>query len=91
MTHDRTDRRVQRTRRLLQDALMALSTERGFDAVTVGDIAERANVNRATFYRHYQDKYGLVDEMFQQATDRLRRSFKPPHKRSSDIDLRNPP
>jgi AcrR family transcriptional regulator len=37
-----------------------LAAERGFDAITVGDIARRAGVNRATFYRHYQDKYDLA-------------------------------
>ena len=54
------DLRVRRTRRLLRDALIALTAERGFGAVSVGDIAARAMVNRATFYRHYQDKNDLV-------------------------------
>ena len=47
------DRRVIRTRQLLRDALMELILEDGYDAVTVQDIAERANVGRATFYLHY--------------------------------------
>ncbi|HEY1014631.1 MAG TPA: TetR/AcrR family transcriptional regulator [Herpetosiphonaceae bacterium] len=54
------DLRVRRTRRLLHAALIELTGEKGFAAVTVGDISERAMVNRATFYRHYQDKYDLV-------------------------------
>jgi AcrR family transcriptional regulator len=45
---------------LLQEALIELAAERGFDAIAVGDIARRAGVNRATFYRHYQDKYDLA-------------------------------
>ncbi len=48
------DRRVIRTRQLLRDALMELIFEVGYDAVTVRDIAERANVGRATFYLHYE-------------------------------------
>ena len=56
------DLRVRRTRKLLQDALIELTIERGFSAVTVRDIAERAMVNRATFYRHYQDKYDLLNK-----------------------------
>src|SRR4051794_34187736 len=54
------DLRVRRTRKLLRDAFMELTTEKGFAAVTVQDITERAMVNRATFYRHYQDKYALA-------------------------------
>lgn len=50
------DMRVERTRRRLQEALFALARERGFEHVAVSDIAERAEVNRSTFYQHYADK-----------------------------------
>ena len=56
MTEPKLDRRVVRTRRLLSKALMELilENEKGYDGVTVQDIAERANVGRATFYLHYK-------------------------------------
>lgn len=54
------DLRVQRTRKLLQEALIELTVEKGFAAVTVRDITERARVNRSTFYRHYLDKHDLL-------------------------------
>jgi AcrR family transcriptional regulator len=57
------DLRVRRTRKTLQDALIALTVEKGFAAVTVRDITERAMVNRSTFYRHYLDKYGLLEQL----------------------------
>jgi AcrR family transcriptional regulator len=50
------DRRVTRTRTLLQDALIALIPERGYAAITVEDICEKANVGRSTFYTHYAGK-----------------------------------
>ena len=53
------DPRVKRTRKLLQDALLELLTEKNFDAITVQDIAERSTINRATFYAHFADKYAL--------------------------------
>jgi len=56
------DLRVRRTRRLLQRALIELTTEKGFAALTVGEIARRALVNRSTFYRHYTDKQALLDD-----------------------------
>lgn len=54
------DLRVQRTRKLLREALIDLTMEKGFATLTIHDIAERAMVNRATFYRHYEDKYDLA-------------------------------
>ncbi len=91
MTHDRPDLRVQRTQQLIQDALIELSNERGFNAVTVGEIARRAKVNRATFYRHYQDKYGLVEEIFHEAIDRMHQDLDPPGEVALNIDPTEPP
>ena len=54
------DRRVQRTRQSLHQALIALMIEKGYDAVTIGDIIDRANVGRSTFYAHYTDKADLL-------------------------------
>lgn len=58
--HKRTDRRIERTRALLRDALMALVVERPWESITVQDITDRANVNRATFYLHFRDKDELL-------------------------------
>lgn len=60
MTQSLEDLRVRRTRKLLQRALLEAASEKGFSQVTVRDITERAMVNRATFYRHYEDKYDLL-------------------------------
>lgn len=54
------DPRVKRTRLLIQNALVSLLGETEFESITVQEIAERATVNRATFYAHYEDKYDLV-------------------------------
>jgi len=54
------DRRVVRTRALLQDALVALMVEKGYEAITVQEIIDRANVGRATFYAHFADKRSLL-------------------------------
>jgi len=56
----RTDRRVQRTRRLLQEALINLIRQRKYTAVTVQDMVDRANVGRTTFYLHYGNKDDLL-------------------------------
>lgn len=68
---NKTDRRVQRTRQLLRDALMELIVEKGYDAISVQDITERANVARPTFYLHYNDKEQLLLTSMQEIYDEL--------------------
>lgn len=55
----KTDKRVQRTRELLQKALIELIAERGYDDVTIQNIVDRANIGRTTFYLHYNSKDAL--------------------------------
>ena len=59
MEPEKSDRRVKRTRQLLRAALIQLIAEKGYDAVTIQDITERANLGRTTFYLHYQSKDDL--------------------------------
>lgn len=54
------DRRIQRTQELLKAALMSLIREKGFEALSVQDIIDRANVGRATFYAHFDNKEDLL-------------------------------
>jgi AcrR family transcriptional regulator len=64
----RTDRRVRRTRDLLQKALLSLIKEKGYDSITIRDILERADVGRSTFYMHYRDK----DDLFRSGFEDIR-------------------
>lgn len=59
MGNGKVNRRAQRTREQLQQALTELLTERGYDAIRVQDITERANVGRTTFYAHFRSKEDL--------------------------------
>src|SRR5258706_12589554 len=63
--------RLRRTRKLLREALIELIEERGFEALTIGEITERAMVSRAAFYRNYKDKYDLVEQIFEEAMSAL--------------------
>ncbi|GHO85921.1 TetR/AcrR family transcriptional regulator [Dictyobacter formicarum] len=77
MSQNSDDLRVRRTRKLLREALIELIEERGFDSLTVGEIAQRAMVSRAAFYRYYQDKYDLVEKIFEDAIEALTRDIDP--------------
>ena len=65
------DRRVARSRTALQRALISLTLEKGYDAVTVGEICTAANVGRSTFYAHFTGK----DDLKRRGLDHLRREL----------------
>ena len=65
MTKKITDRRVQRTRKLLHKALMSLILEKKYESITVQEILDRADVGRSTFYMHFRDKDELLFSGFQ--------------------------
>jgi len=68
----KTDRRVQRTRELLQKALIELISERGYEAIKIQNIVDRANVGRTTFYKHYSSK----DELFMSCHEAVVNKFR---------------
>jgi AcrR family transcriptional regulator len=55
------DPRVVRTRQLIQQAFMDLFREKSFEEITIQEIADRATINRVTFYAHFQDKFALLE------------------------------
>lgn len=69
------DRRIQRTHRLLGDALVTLILEKGYDAVTIKDITERADVAYVTFFRHYKEKDDLLFEQLEHIIQELEDVF----------------
>jgi AcrR family transcriptional regulator len=84
------DRRVQRTRQVLQQAFKEvvhekghaatgiLGIEKGFLAMSIQEITERANVNRGTFYLHFADKYMLADTIIREQFHQMVASTLPP-------------
>lgn len=63
------DRRVARTRAMLEKAHLDLILEKGYEAVTIQDICDAANIGRSTFYTHYADK----DDLKQKSLEHLRK------------------
>ncbi|MBI5957231.1 MAG: TetR/AcrR family transcriptional regulator [Chloroflexi bacterium] len=68
---NRFERRKQRTRRLLLDTARALLLERGYDAITVQEITDRADLGRGTFYVHFKDKEEIIWTLVQENVDEL--------------------
>jgi len=71
---EKLDPRVKRTRGLILRSFESLLAEKGFETISVQDVTDKAEVNRATFYAHFHDKYELLDysisQMFKQEIEK---------------------
>jgi AcrR family transcriptional regulator len=63
---------------MLREAMLSLVLEKGYDAVTIEDITERADLGRTTFYLHYHDKEDLLLESLTEVADELKRQILEP-------------
>ena len=67
MERVKIDRRRRYTLSVIREAFFALLAEIGFAKMTVADICRRAEINRGTFYLHYEDKFALLDTLIDEA------------------------
>ena len=61
------DLRIKKTKRAIRNAFYELIKEKPLEKITVREIAERAEINKTTFYAHYETVYDLVDQLEQEA------------------------
>ena len=60
-----------RSRKLIKTAFMELAAEKEISKITVKDIADRADINRGTFYAHYRDVYDVLEQIEDEAIENL--------------------
>lgn len=82
------DKRVRKTRSALKDSLISLMQEKDFRDISVTDIVETADVNRGTFYRHFQYKEELLEELIEEVLADLVRSYREPYENVEIFDVR---
>lgn len=75
MTDQKENRSSRRSRRLIREAFLELLEERELDKITVIDIVKRADVTRSTFYVHYPDIYGIIEEIQKEIISRHLEAF----------------
>ena len=78
MTHSGTssvDKRVVRTKRAIRNAFTELLAEKDINYITIKDIADRANINRKTFYNYYNGIYQLIEEIEKDLVDKFELTF----------------
>jgi AcrR family transcriptional regulator len=67
----KVDRRITKSQEAIKKAFTELMSEKSFDAITIRDISDRANVNRGTIYLHYMDKFDLLDKIIEEHINKL--------------------
>ena len=87
MLYETDERRVRKTKRAIRNAFAALLAEKDVNQITVKDIADRADINRKTFYNHYRGVYQVMDEIENNIVDDFDLMLR---EASGSIDLRNP-
>ena len=76
MSGNKNDRRVRYTRMVLKESFIDLLVEKDISQISIKELCERADINRATFYSHYTDQYDLMQkietELFDNISEYLR-------------------
>lgn len=68
----KTDLRIIKTNLNIRNAFIQLLNEKSFDSITVQNILDRALINRSTFYKHYSDKYDLLESITKDSLDKFK-------------------
>ena len=80
-----TDARIRYTKMVIQDAFIALLKEKPVNKVTVKEICDRAQINRATFYRYYRDPFDLLDKIEEEMLSQLQSNLQTSPRRFREI------
>lgn len=71
MGKNKVDLRILKTRKAIKEAFLTLVQTKGYERITIQDIAEEAMINRNTFYLHYVDKPNLMENLCQESIEKL--------------------
>ncbi|MFD1851494.1 TetR/AcrR family transcriptional regulator [Oceanobacillus bengalensis] len=81
------DRRIYKSKHALKEALILLMEKKNFNKITITDIVTCANLNRGTFYKHYQEKEELLNELIDDVMEDLVHSYREPYVRSNQFNI----
>lgn len=85
------DKRIKRTKNSIRNALFTISEKKGIQHVTVQDIINKADINRATFYYHYKDKQDLIEKTVEDLLAGVANSIQIPESVHTFVDIAYPP
>ncbi|WP_077618463.1 TetR/AcrR family transcriptional regulator [Bacillus sinesaloumensis] len=86
--NDYLDRRIIKSKRAMKDAILVLLNEKDYEEISITDIVRVADLNRGTFYKHYQYKEDILNEILNEVIEDLIESYREPYKRVELLEIR---
>lgn len=86
MRSDRDDRRVRYTKMVLKESFISLLEKKDISQITIKEICEDADINRATFYSHYTDQYDLLRKIEQELLDNVNAQLAELDRKNKKVD-----
>lgn len=83
----KVDRRIIKSKKALKDSLLSLMELKDFKKITITEIVQLADVNRGTFYKHYQYKEDVLNEIIDDVITDLIASYRDPYKNKNTFDV----
>ncbi|CDQ37905.1 TetR/AcrR family transcriptional regulator [Virgibacillus salexigens] len=83
----KVDRRVHKSKNALKTALIQLMKEKDMQQITITDIVNKADLNRGTFYKHYDIQEALFEELMEDVITDLTQSFREPYQNKQTFIL----
>ncbi|MEN0648804.1 TetR-like C-terminal domain-containing protein [Caldifermentibacillus hisashii] len=80
-------RRINKSKTALKEALLILMENKDYNKITITDIVNISNLNRGTFYKHYQTKEELLEELIGEVIADLIRSYREPYLQKSKLEI----
>jgi len=81
------DRRINKSKTALKEALLMLMDNKDFSKITITDIVNLSNLNRGTFYKHYQTKEELLGDLIEEVIEDLNRSYREPYLQKDKLEI----
>lgn len=86
MSEKKTDLRIIKTQKALEDSFLSLVKEKSFETITVNELCDRALIRRATFYKHYTDKYDFLIEFIRRKGALFHEELRESHEGNTPAD-----
>lgn len=91
MTVQHPDRRVRKTKEILKSSLLSIMKHKEFQHISITELVQHADVTRATFYTHYEQKEDLLDEIIEEMFEKMASAYRKPYIGTSVVDFEQLP
>ena len=89
MANESCDRRIRKSKAALKESLLALMEQKNFEDISITDIVRAAELNRGTFYKHYQVKEELLNELLDDVAAEFIEAYRAPYRNKQTFEVKH--